>query len=143
MTRALWTVRIVLSMCLSLALLGIGCAAPHSSTRAVSQAELAVEDAGVSEADTYAPVDLAKARHKLGRAQAAYDDGDYEEARRLAEEALVDAQLAEVRAESESASADARALESDIEVLHRRFPARAPHTLYPDDDERAYPYEDD
>jgi hypothetical protein len=124
MTTGIASVLIFLSMLLSLGALALGCAAPRSSTRAVSQAELAVNDATVSEADAYAPVDVRLAREKLDRAQAAYDDGDYDRARRLAEEALVDAQLAEARAESESASAEARALESDVEVLHRRFPAR-------------------
>jgi predicted lipid-binding transport protein (Tim44 family) len=123
MTTVLSTVLIFLSMLLSLGALSLGCAAPRSSTRAVSQAELAVNDATVNEADAYAPVDVRLAREKLDRAQAAYDGGDYDRARRLAEEALVDAQLAEARAENESASADARALESDVEVLHRRFPA--------------------
>jgi hypothetical protein len=123
MTTGIASVLIFLSMLLSLGALSLGCAAPRSSTRAVSQAELAVNDATVSEADAYAPVDVRLAREKLDRAQAAYDDGDYDRARRLAEEALVDAQLAEARAENESASAEARALESDVEVLHRRFPA--------------------
>jgi hypothetical protein len=124
MTTGIAGVLIFLSMLLSLGALSLGCAAPRSSTRAVSQAELAVNDATVSEADAYAPVDVRLAREKLDRAQAAYDDGDYDRARRLAEEALVDAQLAEARADNESASAEARALESDVEVLHRRFPAR-------------------
>ena len=123
MTTGIAAVVIFLSMLLSVGALSLGCAAPRSSTRAVSQAELAVNDATVSEADAYAPVDVRLAREKLDRAQAAYDGGDYDRARRLAEEALVDAQLAEARAENESASAEARALESDVEVLHRRFPA--------------------
>ena len=123
MTTGIAAVVIFLSMLLSLGALSLGCAAPRSSTRAVSQAELAVNDATVSEADAYAPVDVRLAREKLDRAQAAYDGGDYDRARRLAEEALVDAQLAEARADNESASAEARALESDVEVLHRRFPA--------------------
>jgi predicted lipid-binding transport protein (Tim44 family) len=123
MTTGISALLIFLSTCLSLGVLTLGCAAPRSSTRAVSQAELAVQDATVSEADAYAPVDVRLAREKLDRAQAAYDDGDYDRARRLAEEALVDAQLAEARADNESATAEARALESDVEVLHRRFPA--------------------
>ena len=124
MTTGIASILIFLSMVLSLGVMSLGCAAPRSSTRAVSQAELAVKDATVSEADAYAPVDVRLAREKLNRAQAAYDGGNYDRARRLAEEALVDAQLAEARAENESATAEARALESDVEVLHRRFPAR-------------------
>ncbi|HVH07320.1 MAG TPA: DUF4398 domain-containing protein [Myxococcota bacterium] len=123
MTTGIASILIFLSMVLSLGVMSFGCAAPRSSTRAVSQAELAVQDATVSEADAYAPVDVRLAREKLNRAQAAYDGGNYDRARRLAEEALVDAQLAEARAENESATAEARALESDVEVLHRRFPA--------------------
>jgi predicted lipid-binding transport protein (Tim44 family) len=124
MTTGISAFLIFLSMCLSLGALSLGCAAPRSSTRAVSQAELAVQDATVSEADAFAPVDVRLAREKLDRAQAAYDDGDYDRARRLAEEALVDAQLAEARAENESATSEARQLESEVEVLHRRFPDR-------------------
>jgi predicted lipid-binding transport protein (Tim44 family) len=123
MTTGISTLLIFLTMCLSIGAVSLGCAAPRSSTRAVSQAELAVQDATVSEADAYAPADLRLAREKLDRAQAAYDDGEYDRARRLAEEALVDAQLAEARAENEQATTEARRLESDVEVLHRRFPA--------------------
>lgn len=124
MTTGISALVIFLSMCLSLGALALGCAAPRSSTRAVSQAELAVQDATTSEADTYASADVQLAREKLDRAQAAYDDGDYDRARRLAEEALVDAQLAEARAENESASEAARRVETDVEVLHQRFPDR-------------------
>lgn len=124
MTSGIAGILIFLSMCLSVAALSLGCAAPKSSTRAVSQAELAVHDATVSEAGAHAPIELRLAREKLDRAQSAYDGGQYDEARRLAEQALVDAQLAEAKAENEDATSAARNLESDIDVLYRRFDER-------------------
>ena len=82
MTTGIASILIFLSMVLSLGVMSFGCAAPRSSTRAVSQAELAVQDATVSEADAYAPVDVRLAREKLNRAQAAYDGGNYDRALR-------------------------------------------------------------
>ena len=60
---------------------------------------------GREEADAakYAPSDLDRARDKLIRAQAAMQEEDNEEARRLADEALVDARSAESKARAEAA----------------------------------------
>jgi Domain of unknown function (DUF4398) len=69
----------------------------------MSAAQTAVTAAEGAEAAQYAPSDLDRARDKLIRAQAAMQDEDNEEARRLAEEALVDARLAEAKARAETA----------------------------------------
>ncbi|MGQ0750376.1 MAG: DUF4398 domain-containing protein, partial [Betaproteobacteria bacterium] len=69
--------------------------------------ELAAARAVVSQVETagarYAPHQLRIAQNKLARAEAAMANEDHERARRLAEQAEVDARLARSLAESEQA----------------------------------------
>jgi hypothetical protein len=60
---------------------------------------------------------LRLAQEKLDGARAAMAEEHHERARRLAEQALVDAQLAEARAEAESARHTAGELRRSIEAL--------------------------
>jgi hypothetical protein len=69
----------------------------------MSAAQTAVTGAEEADAAHYAPSDLDRARDKLIRAQAAIQEEDNQEARRLAEQAQVDARLAEARARAETA----------------------------------------
>jgi hypothetical protein len=57
------------------------------------------------------------AREKLLAAQKAMDDDDYEEARRLAEQATVDAQLAQAKASSAETQQQAAELRKTIDAL--------------------------
>lgn len=103
---------------LALAWLGTSaCSSVSPPTGVVSQAELAVRQAGQSEAAQYAPTELSRAREKLDSAKRAMDAERYVEARRLAEQALADAQLAEVRAEAEQQRRAASELRKSIETL--------------------------
>ena len=101
---------------LSAVLVG-GCSAQQKPIAAVAKAELAVKEADQSAAVYYAARDLALAREKLLRAQARLAADDHEEARWLAEEALVDAQVAEVKAESAEARAAAAQTRASIETI--------------------------
>jgi len=65
----------------------------------------------------YAPVELQLAREELDSARLALDVREYERARRLADQALADARVAEVRAETESARQAARDLRLSLETL--------------------------
>jgi hypothetical protein len=65
----------------------------------------------------YTPVELQLAREKLDSARLALDARAYERARRLADQALADARVAEVRAETESARQAARDLRLSCETL--------------------------
>jgi hypothetical protein len=69
----------------------------------MSAAQTAVTGAEEADAVKYAPSDLDRARDKLIRAQAAMQEEENEDARRLAEEALVDARVAETKARAEAA----------------------------------------
>jgi hypothetical protein len=79
--------------------LGVGgCSAARPPEAAVGQAELAVRQAAESKAPAYAPSEFRIAQEKSLGAQRAMLEEEYEHARRLAEQAVTDAQLAQARA---------------------------------------------
>ena len=80
-----------------------GCGGVPAPVAEMSAAQTAVTGAEEADAAKYAPSDLDRARGKLIRAQAAMQEEDNEQARRLAEEALVDARAAEAKARAEAA----------------------------------------
>jgi hypothetical protein len=69
----------------------------------IAAADLAVKQALNSNASESAPLDLRLAVDKLDRAKVAMSQNDNTLARRLAEEALVDAQVAEAKTGSDEA----------------------------------------
>jgi Domain of unknown function (DUF4398) len=81
------------------------CSSVPAPVAEMSAAQTAVTSAEEADAAQHAPTDLDRARDKLIRAQAAMQEEDNTEARRLAEEALVDARLAEAKARAETAQA--------------------------------------
>jgi hypothetical protein len=102
-------------------LTALGMLAACSSTPApvgeISAAQTAVTAAEQADAAQHAPAELDRARDKLVRAQAAMQDDDNEDARRLAEQALVDARLAEARARAEVARENAEKVQSSVDEL--------------------------
>lgn len=82
---------------------------------------LRAEVARASTANVYLlppmPRELQFARERLDEARLALGVREYQRARRLAEQALEDARVAEVRAETESIRQTARALRLDSEVV--------------------------
>ena len=107
----------------------VGCAG-RKPVAEIARADQAVRHAQTtSEADRYAPVELASAQAKLASARRALDTGDYEDARRLAEQALADAQLAESKAESQVALDEARRTRSEIQVIQTETVAPAAETV--------------
>src|SRR5262245_3978018 len=79
------------------------CSSVPVPTGEMSAAQTAVTAAEQADAAKFAPSDLDRARDKLIRAQAAVQDENNDEARRLAEEALVDARVAEAKARADTA----------------------------------------
>jgi hypothetical protein len=69
-------------------------------TNIVTQADIAIRAAVDAKAADFAPIELQSARDKLGQARRMMAVEKYTEARRLAESAQVDAELAEAKAES-------------------------------------------
>ena len=109
------------------AMLLVGCGSnPPPPTDTLAQAELAVKQAAQSEAGQYAGADLALAQDKLARSRDALAAEDHVRARRLAEQALVDAELAEARAEAERQVRTAAELRGSVDALQMEANRPAP-----------------
>jgi len=104
------------------------CASDPAPEREMAAAEVAVENAEEADAAARASGPYALARDKLERAREAIADGENEEARRLAEQALVDAELAEAQARSQQAEENAAELRASIETLREELDRRASPT---------------
>ncbi len=87
-----------------LALLAACTTTAIQSSSAVPQAKAAIDAAIHDGAEQRDPADLAMAQVKLAMAQKSAADGYYDDARRAAEEATVDAQLASARSRTVAAS---------------------------------------
>jgi hypothetical protein len=94
-----------------------GCSAGRPPVGTLSQAELAIQQADKNTASQHAPLELQTAREQLEGARRAMEKDRYEEARRLADQALVNAQLAEAKAQAEKTSQAAAELRRSIQTL--------------------------
>ena len=110
-------------------LLGVsGCAtvpAPPVEQMAVSRSAVEQVSSSPNVADA-APVEMQLARQKLERAQRAMNDKDYALARRMAEEAEVDARVAEARASSARGERAWKEVQESIRALQDEINRRAP-----------------
>jgi hypothetical protein len=94
-----------------------GCSGLKPPLGTLSQAELAVQQADQSTASVYAPLELQTARDQLREAKRAMAAEEYEAARRFADQALVNAQLAEAKGGAGKARTAAEELRKSIETL--------------------------
>ena len=92
----------------------VACAGDPAPDAEMARADLAVSQAEDVNAPTHAPGPYALAQDKLERAQGAVADGENQEARRLAEQAAVDAELAAAQARSAVARRNAEQLRENI-----------------------------
>lgn len=96
------------------------CATPgNPPTAQISQAELAVESASEAQAAEHAPLELRKAQDYMREARQLSDNEQYEEAERLAEKAIVEAQLAQAKAEAQVAAAALEEVRSNLNTLQQ------------------------
>ena len=93
----------VVSFTLLFTLIGVGCAGTIRPTQSIETARLAIGEANRNEAAIYAPTELGVAREKLTAAEQESRVEHNTLARRLAEQAGVDARYAQVRAQAEKA----------------------------------------
>jgi hypothetical protein len=106
----------------SAVLLALGaCATPPMPTAQLAVAEAAVQRANTTSTQESAPAELATAVGKLARARSAVTAGDPVLARRMADEATVDAQLAEQHAAAARAVLAARESENAARVLREEI----------------------
>ena len=83
----------------------------------IASARAVVRSLSDTEARALAPVEADRARTKLQRAEAALQEKDFDEARRLAMEAEADAELARAKTNATKANRAAAELEQSIRVL--------------------------
>ena len=104
------------------AVLMAGCASSGPKpTEQIAVSKSAVANAVAAGGSEYAPVEMRTAQDKLDRAHRAMDKEDYVEAKWLAEEAQVDARLAEKKAQSAKAQKAAIVMGDDIRVLREEI----------------------
>ena len=90
-------------------------------TTIVSAAELRIRTAVEARADEFAPLDLQRAREKLDASRRAMAAGQYEDARRLAETAYVEAELSEAKADAEITRIAADTLRQRSDALRQEL----------------------
>ena len=98
----------------------VACAnSPTPPREELAAAELAVRQVQGTIANDHAPADVRQADRKLEAARSAMQREDYVQARRMAEQALVDAQFADAKADA-ARSGEILALSRDnVETLER------------------------
>ncbi len=92
--------RLTLGSMLAGLIIFYGCSTAKPPTDALAQAEFGVRAAHDASAEELAPLNLRSATEKLDRAKQALANKRYDDARRFAEDAQVDAELAEAQAEA-------------------------------------------
>jgi hypothetical protein len=101
------------------------CASIPAPVQDVAEAERAVQAAADAGAGTVAPAEFATARGKLEAAKSALQAQQHLKARRLAEQALVDAELAQVTAEAEAGGRATTEIRAQIRDLGGSSPGMA------------------
>jgi len=114
---------------MALTILGLsGCSGLASLSRDnISEGDKAMLEAKESNASLNAPVELKAAEDKLEAAKSAFDKKDYDDANRLAEQALADVEYARAKGSSEKERKKAdelrqniKTLKQDIELLSKK-----------------------
>jgi septal ring factor EnvC (AmiA/AmiB activator) len=108
------------------ALLLVACAGMPPPTDQMAVSAAAVMHAAAAGATELAPLELSQARDKMTRAQAAIVAKEYPTALALAQQAQLDAQLAEAKAESAKAAKAAQALQDAGTALRDEMARKAP-----------------
>ena len=117
--------------CAALALGLAACASSPIPSEKIAVAKASVQHAEQSGAAQLAPVELSTARDKLQRAEKAAADHDAQPATMLAEQADIDAQVAEATAQRHRAHQAATELDASLKALREQSqtqpqPAPAP-----------------
>ena len=114
--------RLVAAAAMGLGLALGGCASKPDAPKAelaVSQA--AIDGAASAGANEHAPLELNQARQKLDAARTALRAEEHEKARRLAEQAEVDARVAAAKANAEKSRRAVAEIEQSIRMLREEM----------------------
>lgn len=102
------------------------CASTPPPTEQMAVSKAAVTSALSSGGSEFASVEMKAAQEKLEHAAKALEKEDYENARWLAEQAQIDATLAEKKAQSAKAQKAANVIQNDIRVLSEEINRKSP-----------------
>ena len=108
-----------------------GCASEPKPTAELVRASTLVSEAEKSEAQHFAAADLQRARDELSNAQTAESAGKNDSARRYAERAAADADLASARAASGKAQQSAEQVRHSLDTLQEQIHQNAAPTGNP------------
>jgi hypothetical protein len=110
------------SIAIAAGALALACETTPAPRDALAQAEEAIARARARDADQYAPLKLREAEDKLEKARnMARDDDQRVTARRVAEEAQVDAELALAQSERAQAELNVQEMERTVRALDREI----------------------
>ncbi len=98
-----------------------GCASAPAPIEQMAVTRAAISNASSAEADKFAPAQLKSAIEKMDFAERAMIQKDYARARQLAEQAQVDAQLANATAHTAKAQKAADEVQEDHRVLREEL----------------------
>lgn len=107
-------------------LLMAGCASMPPPTEQLAVSKAAVTSAVSAGGNEFASIEMKAAQEKLDRANQALEKEDYENARWLAEQAQIDATLAEKKAQSAKAQKAANVIQNDIRILSEEINRKSP-----------------
>lgn len=97
------------------------CASTKPPTQQLTQLETSIKQAEQVGAENYAPLELREARKKLEKAREMVSQEKYEEAELVAEKAMVDAELAEIKTLSSKSQQAVDQLRESIRVLQEEI----------------------
>jgi hypothetical protein len=120
MLRTAWVMAALLCAALE------DCATAPPPMEELTKARTLVDQASKSSGERYAAADLQRARDELAQAEDANRGGRYDAARRYAESAAVDADLANARAAAGEAQQAAREVAQSNATLRREIDQGAP-----------------
>lgn len=93
------------------------CASTNPPNQQLTETQMVIQQAEQLGAEDYAPLEIRDAKIKLELAREAVDDKNYKKAIKLAEHARVDAELAQIKAQSGKAKKEVAELRESIRVL--------------------------
>lgn len=106
----------ILTSVIGLALMA-ACGTTNPPSQQLTETQMVIQQAEQLGAEEYAPLEIRDAKIKLGLAREAVEAKEYEKAIRLAEQARVDAELAQIKAQSGKAETEVAELRESIRVL--------------------------
>jgi hypothetical protein len=119
--KSFWSLRCLPSVVILSIFQIAGCNTANPPSDSITRAETGLRTAIEARADELAPMDLQRAREKFEASKKAAAAGNNEEARRLAEAAQAEAELAEAKADAEIMRWAAAGLRRSIDALRQEM----------------------